>query len=89
MAETVGFKAIILWEHEIRAAAKAFVEAHRLVDDKSASDEERQRAFALAVRLSDCALFGAADDEVTLLLSRPNDLLGRSGSEPNAQVQRR
>lgn len=85
MAEQAEVRFLILWENEIRAAARAFAEAHRLQDDDSATDDARHIAVAKALRLANAALYGADDESATLVLSKPNDILRK---RPNNQVER-
>ena len=74
MADETNVRFLILWENELRAAAKAFADAHRLQDDEAASDDARAGAIANALRLADLALHGADDEEATLMLSAQRDI---------------
>ena len=82
MADETSVRFLILWENELRAAAQAFADAHRLQDDDNASDDDRAAALAIAMRLADLALHGAEDEEATLLLSAPRDIFKRN-TQPN------
>ena len=86
MADEANVRFLILWENELRAAAQAFADAHKLQDDEAASEDDRAAAIANALRLADLALNGADDEEATLLLSAPQDIFRK---RPNKHVRRR
>ena len=52
MAQQAEAKFLTLWEHEVRAAAWAFADAHRLQDDDASSEDDRSMAIANALRLA-------------------------------------
>ena len=82
MAEKANVRFLILWENELRAAAQAFADAHQLQDDETASEDDRASALTRAIRLADLALHGAEDEEASLVLSAPRDILQRR-KQPN------
>lgn len=81
MAQQAETKFLILWEHEVRAAAWAFADAHRLQDDDAASEDDRSMAIANALRLADAALHGANDDDAVLILAKPRDIFAKRSND--------
>jgi len=78
MADEANVRFLILWENELRAAAQAFADAHRLQDDETASEDDRACALTKAIRLADLALHGAEDEAASLVLSAPRDIFRHS-----------
>lgn len=59
----------VLWEQEIRAAAKA-LEAYRLLsNDETATDEVKAAALVKALQTCHAAVYGAQEDSNCLVLS--------------------
>lgn len=63
MAETTTLNLCILWEDELRTAAKLLREAAALTDD-----DQRARAMATAYRACQVALYGLKDDSHVVMI---------------------
>jgi len=66
-----NFELAILWESEVRAAAKAMVELNRVLDSAKSTEEERSAALRDAFSACSAALSGADNDYACLVISRP------------------
>ena len=71
MATKGKFELVILWESEVRAAAKAMVELVRIFDSGTATEAERGEALFTAFGACSAALSGADNDHACLVISRP------------------
>ncbi len=77
MSDMAGAKLVVLWEHEIRLAARLIALAHAAIDKGDDTEEDKIANGQLIVdAFNACAvaLFGADDQDVTLALSSVPDL---------------
>ena len=60
---------VILWEHEVRLAAKAFAHLQTVYQNEDATDDERSEALRSAVNAGIAALAEAERENSALVLS--------------------
>ena len=80
MGAEATMKMVVLYEDEVRTAAKAMDQLREELANDSAdtSEETRYEAWTTAIRACMVALAGAEDTEATLVLANKGDLLGRA-----------
>jgi hypothetical protein len=73
MAATAQYKVVVMWEHEVRAAAKALAHLSRVYDDESSTEDQRRDALKDALKdalnAAIAALAQADDDGAALVIS--------------------
>lgn len=69
MAATAQYKVVVMWEHEVRAAAKALAHLSRVYDDESSTEDQRRDALKDALNAAIAALAQADDDGAALVIS--------------------
>lgn len=78
MAAAASLKMVVLYEDEVRIAAKALDAFRELAADETSGDDAKDQAWIEAARACMVALAGAEDDGATLVLANKRDLLGRA-----------
>lgn len=78
MAAEANMKMVVLYEDEVRAAAKAIDQVRELMASESADEEAMDEAWTTAMRACMVALSGAEDTEATLVLANKDVILGRA-----------
>lgn len=78
MPAEAKMKVVVLYEDEVRTAAKAMDQVRELLADETASDDAKDEAWTTAMRACMVALAGAEDTAATLVLANKGDLLGRA-----------
>jgi hypothetical protein len=63
------FTVTVLLEHEVRVAAKAFANFHKVINNESSTKEERSDALTRALNAGAAAFAGAEDDDQCVVLS--------------------
>ena len=71
---------VMLWEEELRLAAKLFDDYHALPDD--ASEEDEQQAALAAFHAADAALNGLKPDTSVVMLSNRTVKAAATESDP-------
>lgn len=69
MAATAQYKVVVMWEHEVRVAAKALAHLSRVYDDESSTEDQRRDALKDALNAAIAALAQADDDGAALVIS--------------------
>lgn len=75
MADKANFNLVILWEDELRNAAKACAELRRLDADPDADKEAVNTAIINVLNACSAALYKAEEDDACFIISTPSALL--------------
>jgi len=78
MTAAASVKLVVLYEDEVRTAAKAIDHVRELLADEAVSDDAKYEAWTTAMRACMVALSGAEDTDATLVLANKGVLLGRA-----------
>jgi hypothetical protein len=80
MAIKANIRLVVLWEKELRLAAKAL----RALSEAPPETPEAEfgRRVKVAIEASAAALWGADDEGASLIISTPGELLKRATKEP-------
>lgn len=82
MTTEATMKMVVLYEDEVRTAAKAIDHVREMLTDESVSTDAKDEAWMTAMRACMVALAGAEDTEATLVLANKGDLFGRAARTP-------
>jgi len=87
VAQPGTMKLVVLWEDEIRTAAKAIAHAHNLAHSGTAAEGEVGEALRDALNACNAALHGADDESAALVLSAKPAVQPRSETDKAGEEQ--